>query len=290
MSATTTTPLPRRKRRRQYGFVRPAILTLSVLFILFWTLVPFGWIVIMSVQKEINYIAVPMELSLGDTNIRWYRVILQNDEFMTAFKNSVIISTSTMLCCLLLGSLGAYALARTRLPRKNIFLVVSVASHMLPAIALIIPIFLLVRELHLYDTYLALILVHTVFLLPYTIWMLKTFFERIPASLESAARMDGCSRLGALFRVIIPIAAPGVVATAVYAFIGSWNEFLFGLVLTSRTAKPVMVTLSEFTGSDYLPDMSQVAAAGVLSVVPVIVLAIVLNRFIIRGMVEGIKS
>jgi multiple sugar transport system permease protein len=282
--------LPRRRRRAQFGWLRPIILGLSVCFILFWTLVPIGWIVIMSVQKEINYIAVPMQLSIRDTNLRWYRTVLDNPEFMSAFKNSVIISTATMLCCLLLGSLAAYSLARMRLRKKGLFLAISVGSHMLPAIALIIPIFLLVRELHLYDTYLALILVHTVFLLPYTIWMLKTFFERIPVSLESAARMDGCTRFGALFRVIIPIAAPGVVATAVYCFIGSWNEFLFGLVLTSKDAKPVMVTLAEFTGSDYLPDMSQVAASGVVSVVPVIVLALLLNRFIIRGMVEGIKS
>lgn len=279
-----------RRRRRQWRFVRPVALTLGVLFIMLWTVVPIAWIVVMSVQKEINYVSVPMRLSFGDVNLRWYRTVLENEQYVAAFKNSVIVATSTMLCCLLLGSLAAYPLARLRMHRRNLFLIVSVASHMLPGIALIIPIFLLVRQLRLYDTYLALILVHTVFLLPYTIWMLKTFFERIPVSLESAARMDGCSRFGALFRVIIPISAPGVVATAVYAFIGSWNEFLFGLVLTSRVAKPVMVTLAEFTGSDYLPDMSQVAAAGVLSVVPVIVLAVLLNRFIIRGMVEGIKS
>lgn len=281
-------PLPR--RRRNWGFLRPIILTLSLVFILVWTVVPVIWIVIMSVQKEINYISVPMQLSFSDVNLRWYRTVLENDQYMDAFKNSIIIATSTMLLCLLLGSLAAYPLARLRMPGKSWLLGITVGVHTLPAIALIIPIFLLVRELHLYDTYLSLIMVHTVFLLPYTIWTLKTFFERIPVSLESAARMDGCSRFGALFRVIIPIAAPGVVATAVYAFIGSWNEFLFGLVLTSRNAKPVMVTLAQFTGSDYLPDMSQVAAAGVVTVIPVVLLAILLNRFIIRGMVEGIKS
>lgn len=281
-------PLP--PRRRNWGFLRPIILTLSLIFILVWTVVPVIWIVIMSVQKEINYISVPMKLSVADVNLRWYRTVLENDQYMDAFKNSIIIATSTMLLCLLLGSLAAYPLARLRMPGKSLLLGITVGVHTLPAIALIIPIFLLVRELHLYDTYLSLIMVHTVFLLPYTIWTLKTFFERIPVSLESAARMDGCSRFGALFRVIIPIAAPGVVATAVYAFIGSWNEFLFGLVLTSRNAKPVMVTLAQFTGSDYLPDMSQVAAAGVVTVIPVVLLAVVLNRFIIRGMVEGIKS
>jgi multiple sugar transport system permease protein len=279
-----------RRKRRNWGWIKPIAMTLSLLFIAIWTLAPIVWIVIMSVQKEINYVSVPMQLSVRDIDFGWYRTVLENDQYMKAFRNSIIISTATMCCCLLLGSLAAYPLARLRMPKKNLFLVIAVATHMLPGIALIIPIFLLVRELKLFDTYGALILVHTVFLLPYTIWMLKTFFERIPASLEAAARMDGCSRFGALFRIIIPISAPGVVATAVYAFIGSWNEFLFGLVLTSRNAKPVMVTLAEFTGSDYLPDMSQVAAAGVTSVIPVVVLALVLNRFIIRGMVEGIKS
>ena len=281
---------PARRRRRNWGFVRPILLTISLLFIVFWSVAPILWIVIMSVQKEINYISTPMQLKLSDVDLHWYRKVLQNDEYRRALKNSIIISTSTMVCCLILGSLAAYPLARLRVPRKNLFIIVVVAIHMLPGVALIIPVFLLVRQLHLFDTYYALIVVHTAFLLPYTIWMLKTFFERIPVSLESAARMDGCSRLGALFRVVIPIAAPGVVATAVYIFIGSWNEFLFGLVLTSRVAKPVMVTLAEFTGSDYLPDMSQVAAAGVISVIPVIVLALLLNRFIIKGMVEGIKS
>lgn len=281
-------PLP--KRRRNWGAVRPIVLTLSLIFILCWTVIPLAWIIVMSVQKEIDYIAVPMRLSFHDLNIRWYRAMFHNHDFVSSIKNSVIIATSTMLLCLLLGSLAAYPLARLRMPKKNLLLGVTVGAHMLPAIALIIPIFLLVRQLHLFDTYLALILVHTVFLLPYSTWTLKTFFERIPVSLESAARMDGCSRFGALFRVIIPIAAPGVVAVAVYAFIGSWNEFLFGLVLTSKNAKPVMVTLAQFTGSDYLPDMSQVAAAGVVTVMPVVILAIALNRFIIRGMVEGIKS
>ncbi|CAN5387997.1 carbohydrate ABC transporter permease [soil metagenome] len=278
------------KRRRNWGFVRPVILTLSLIFILCWTVIPVLWIVVMSVQKEINYVSVPMKLSFGDVNLRWYRAVLGNDEYMKAFKNSVIIASATTLLCVLIGSLAAYPLARLRLPKKGLILGLTVGAHTLPAIALIIPIFLLVRELHLFDSYLALILVHTVFLLPYATWTLKTFFERIPVSLESAARMDGCSRFGALFRIIIPIAAPGVVAVAVYSFIGSWNEFLFGLVLTSNHAKPVMVTLAQFTGSDYLPDMSQVAAAGVVTVVPVVVLAIALNRFIIRGMVEGIKS
>jgi ABC-type glycerol-3-phosphate transport system permease component len=233
MSAVAASPV--RRRRRRNTWVKPVVLTLSILFILLWTAVPIGWIVIMSVQKEINYVSVPMQLSWGDTNLNWYRKILDNDAFVDGLRNSVIIAGMTMCACLLIGSISAYPLARLKLPKKSLFMGLLVGTHMLPGIVLIIPLFLLVREFNLYDTYFSLILVHTVFLLPYTIWMLKTFFERIPASLESAARMDGCSRLGALFRVIVPISAPGVVATAVYTFIGSWNEFLFGFVLTRKT-------------------------------------------------------
>ena len=286
----THLPLEAPRQRRDWGWLRPIFLSLSLVFILLWTIVPVSWIVIMSLQPEINYVSVPMRLDVRDITFKFYATVLNHEQYMHSFVNSLIISTSAMALCLVLGALAAYPLARLRVPRKNLFLTVTVGAHMLPAIALVIPIFLLVRQLHLYDTYLALILVDTAFLLPYTIWMLKTFFERIPISLESAARMDGCTRFGALFRIVVPVAGPGVVATAVYCFIGSWNGFLFGLVLTSKNAKPVLVTLAGFTGSDYLPDMSQVAAAGVVTVIPVVVLAIVLNRFIIRGMVEGIKS
>ena len=146
--------------------------------------------------------------------------------------------TPRWLSACVLGSLAAYPLARLRIPFKNAFLVFTIATRMVPAIILIIPMFLLIRNLRLLDTYAALIVVYSTFLLPYVIWMLKNFFEQIPYALEAAARMDGCSRLGALFRVIIPVSAPGVVATAIFAFIGAWNEFLFGLILSNTVGGP----------------------------------------------------
>jgi multiple sugar transport system permease protein len=149
--------------------------------------------------------------------------------------------------------------------------------------------FLLIRQLGLRDSYLGLVLVYSTFLLPYIIWMLKNFFEQIPVALESAARMDGCSRLGALFRVMLPVAAPGVVATAVFAFIGAWNEFLFGLILTTRVAVPITVQLSALVSASFHTDNSLVAATGMLAIIPVVVLVLVLNRYIVRGLVEGVK-
>ena len=268
---------------------RPLLLYALVLVFLFWTVAPVAWIAIMSVQPEINYVTVPPHLRLADTSLRWYRQTLSDPSHINALRTSFIVATATMVVCLTLGSLAAYPLARLRLPLKNAFLVFTVVTRMVPAIILIIPMFLLIRNLRLLDSYVALIVVYSTFLLPYVIWMLKNFFEQIPYSLEAAARMDGCSRLGALFRVIIPVSAPGVVATAIFAFIGAWNEFLFGLILTSRNAVPITVKLSGLVGGTFHTDNSLVASTGMLAIVPVITLVFILNRYIVRGLVEGVK-
>ena len=268
---------------------RPTLLYALALVFLFWTVAPVAWIAIMSVQPEINYITVPPQLRLQDTSLRWYRETLGNDSYLNALRTSFIVATATMVVCLTLGSLAAYPLARLRVPFKNVFLGFTIATRMVPAVILIIPMFLLIRNLHLLDSYVALIIVYSTFLLPYVIWMLKNFFEQIPYSLEAAARMDGCSRLGALFRVIIPVSAPGVVATAIFAFIGAWNEFLFGLILTTRNAVPITVKLSGLVGGTFHTDNSLVAATGMLAILPVITLVFILNRYIVRGLVEGVK-
>jgi multiple sugar transport system permease protein len=276
-------------RQFAYQWLRPALLYLLVAFFLFWTVAPIIWIGIMSVQPEINYVAVPPHLRLEQVSLRWYTDMLSQPDVANALKNSVIIATVTMVVCLVFGSLAAYPLARLNVPHKNWFLVVSIVGRMIPSMVLIIPMFLLMRELRLLDTYLALIIVYTAFLLPYVIWMLKNFFEQIPYALEAAARMDGCSRLGALFRVMIPVAGPGVVATAVFAFIGAWNEFLFGLILSTRDAVPITVKLSALVSTTFHSDNSLVAATGMLAIIPVVLLVFILNRYIVRGLVEGVK-
>lgn len=270
-------------------WTRPTVIYALVLFFLLWTVAPVAWIATMSLQPEINYIAVPPHLHWRDVSLRSYSEVLSQPAYVNGLRTSFIVSTATMVLCLVLGSLAAYPLARLKIPLKNLFLGFTVATRMLPAIILIIPMFLLIRNLHLLDSYIALIAVYSTFLLPYVIWMLKNFFEQIPYSLEAAARMDGCSRLGALFRVIIPVSAPGVVATAIFAFIGAWNEFLFGLILTNRNAVPITVKLSGLVGGTFHTDNSLVAATGVLAILPVVTLVFILNRYIVRGLVEGIK-
>jgi len=276
------------KRMRAELFSRLSIFSIVSFFVL-WTVLPVVWIFIMSVQPEINYILVPPRLRWVDVSPRWYLELLAQPEVALSLLNSFVVSISVTVLCLVFGALGAYPLARLNLPGKNIFLSLSIVSRMIPSMVLIIPIFLLLRTTGLLDTRLGLILVYTALLLPFVLWMLKNFLEQVPRGLEAAALMDGCTRLGALFRVMIPAIAPGVVATGAFAFIGAWNEFLFGLILTTSHAVPITVKLSGFVSSTYHSDTSIVAACGMLAVIPIFALLLILNRFIVRGMVEGMK-
>lgn len=275
--------------RTQLGWLRPILIYAAVAFFLFWTVAPVLWIAVMSVQPEINYVSVPPKLSWEAVSLRWYSGMLSQPDFLNGLISSTIVAGATMLVCLYFGALAAYPLARLNIPNKNLFLVLSIVSRMVPAMVLIIPMFLLLRNFRLLDKYLGLIIVYSSFLLPYVIWMLKNFFEQVPPALESAARMDGCSRLGSLFRVMIPVTAPGIVATAIFAFIGAWNEFLFGLILSTNRAVPVTVRLSALVSTTFHSDNSLVAAAGMLTLIPPVLLVFILNRFIIRGLVEGVK-
>ncbi len=276
-------------QRYRFGWLRPTFLYSAILLFLFWTLAPVLWIAMMSIQPEINYVSVPPRLSLGDISLRWYGDMLAQPDFLNALRSSTIVAGVTTVVCLYFGALAAYPLARLNIPNKNLFLVFSVVSRMMPAMVLIIPMFLLLRNLRLLDRYLGLVIVYSSFLLPYVIWMLKNFFEQVPPALESAARMDGCSRLGSLFRIMIPVTAPGIVATAIFAFIGAWNEFLFGLILSTNRAVPATVRLSSLVSTTFHSDNSLVAAAGMLTLIPPVLLVFILNRFIIRGLVEGVK-
>lgn len=271
------------------GWLRPTLIYAAISFFLFWTLAPVLWIGVMSVQPEINYVSVPPKLSMEDVSLQWYGGMLSQPDFLNGLRTSTIVATVTMVVCIYFGALAAYPLARLNIPNKNLFLILAVVARMVPAMVLIIPMFLILRNLKLLDRYMGLVIVYSSFLLPYVIWMLKNFFEQVPPALESAARMDGCSRLGSLFRVMIPVTAPGIVATAIFAFIGAWNEFLFGLILSTNRAVPVTVRLSALVSTTFHSDNSLVAAAGMLTLIPPVLLVFILNRFIIRGLVEGVK-
>jgi len=207
--------------------------------------------------------------------------------FRTAMVNSFIVGASTVAVSLTIGTLGGYALARLRFPGRRTTLLSFLVTYMLPPIALIIPLYLLMSRFGLLDTKVGLVIVYCSLATPFALWTMSNFLGSLPAELEEAARVDGCSRLGALFRVILPLARPGIIATGLFAFLLCWDEFLYALIFTSTPgAKTIPVAIAEFTGRNAV-DFGLIAAGGVLAAVPPVLVTLVFQRYLIDGLSTG---
>jgi multiple sugar transport system permease protein len=194
------------------------------------------------------------------------------------------------LLSLVLGAMAAYPLARLELPGKRTVLTILIFTQMVPAIVMAIPVLLMFRAVGLKDTVAGLVIVNVAYWLPLIIWLLRNVLEDVPIALERAARIDGCSRLGTLFRVLIPAARPGVAAVAILLLIGTWNEFLFAVMLGDRNA--VTVTrligfLDSTVGPDGPPPFTVLAAAGIVAILPCLVLVILFHRRVVAGLTQG---
>jgi multiple sugar transport system permease protein len=203
----------------------------------------------------------------------------------TAIINSFVIATIAASLTTVIASLAAYAFARLRFPGRNTLQSLLLSVYLLPAMLFLIPIFMMLRPLKLLDTYFSLVVPYTVWMTPFVILILKDFFHTVPEEIEDAALIDGCTRLGLIWRVVLPLAAPGLVAAWVAAFIMSWNEFLTPLILTSKL-KVITVTLGQYT-STYDIQLGHMAAAGVYAILPVLILTLVFQRRIEQGITAG---
>ena len=199
--------------------------------------------------------------------------------------NSFMVACAAASLTVAIASLAAYAFARLRFPEKNPVQSLMLSVYLLPAMLFLIPIFMMLRPLKLLDTYLSLILPYTVWMTPFVAMILKDFFNTVPEEIEDAALVDGCTRLGVIWRVILPLSAPGLVAAWVASFIMAWNEFLTPLILTSKL-KVITTVLGMYT-STYDIELGHMAAAGVYSILPVLILTLVFQRRIEQGITAG---
>jgi ABC-type glycerol-3-phosphate transport system permease component len=216
-----------------------------------------------------------------------YRALFTERQFWLPIRNSLIVAGATTVFCVTLGSLCAYALARLRFRGKVLLLGAILAVSMFPQIAVVSPLFLLLRSLRLIDTYPGLVLPYLTFAMPLTVWLLVGYFRQLPAELEEAAMVDGASRFRAFREVIVPLALPGLAATAILTFVYSWNEFLFALSFTlgpERQTVPVAIAL--FRGQYQVP-WGQVLAAAIVATAPVALLVLVFQRRIVQGLTAG---
>ncbi|MBV9170940.1 MAG: carbohydrate ABC transporter permease [Chloroflexi bacterium] len=202
------------------------------------------------------------------------------------FLNSLIISTGTMVLSLLLGCLAAYSLARFNFRAKRYMLLSVLFVRMVPAVVLVIPIYTLWRALGLLDTHQGLILAYLSFNLPFVIWMMRGFFVDIPVEIEEAALIDGCSRLSALVRVILPLAAPGMAATAIFALLLGWNEFLFAVLLTADKAKTLTPAILNYV-TDRAVLWGNLYAAASIVLLPVLIFSLAVQKHLARGLTGG---
>jgi multiple sugar transport system permease protein len=207
-------------------------------------------------------------------------------DFARNLLNSGIVAAGSTLLSLVLGVPFAYALARLPVRGREWWARMILFSRMVPAVALVVPMFVLFQQAHLTGSYLALILAHTSFNLPIVIWMMRSFFEDLPPELEEAALVDGSSRFGAFLRVALPLASPGMAATAVLCLLFSWNEFLFALVLSGSATKTVPIGVSSFIGTVSV-DWGGSSAAAIVALVPIFILGLAAQRFLVRGLTFG---
>ncbi len=272
---------------------RRASLYIYALVATLYLTLPFAWVTAVSFMPEREATQQrwwPKEPTIGN-----YSLYFQVDgrsadvgaaiarQFPRAIANSLIIGTAVMLLNLTCGSLAAYALARLPFRGNLLLLLFYLGSRSVPGVAIMIPMYLLMRSYGLLDTHLSVILSHTTFTLPFTIWILKGYFQTVPQDLERAARVDGCTPIGALVRIFLPVTTPGLVAVGIFAFIASWGEFLFALLFTTTIAsRPVTVLASDFAQELQVP-FTVIAAGGVLVILLPLVLSFIFQRLIIQG-------
>jgi multiple sugar transport system permease protein len=272
-------PAPAWRRRGMAG--RLVFLAVYLLFMV----VPLYWMFITSIKPSDDYLAVPPVWFPAEPTSVHYTAALFAYRGLQGLINSLVISLSATVLSALLGTLMAYSLARYGTGGKHLsFWVLS--QRFLPPIAVVLPIFLIYRSIGLHDTRTGLVIAYTVFTLPVTVWMMFAYFRGMPRSMEDAALVDGCTRWQAFWRVAVPLAAPGIVAAAVFAFIACWTEFFFALILTSRNAftlPTVFRAFLGFQGAQY----GEASALSIVSLLPSIVLGVLAQRHLVRGLTLG---
>jgi len=264
-----------------------AMLRLSLAVFVVLALGPILWAVVTSFLPLTSLTSKPINLDPTKATLSNYMEVMDTSRSLySGLINSLIISVFTSTIALTVGSMAAYALARLSVPGSNPILLAILATQMFPGIVIAIPLFLVMSQMDLIDTYFGLSIVYLSFVLPIVIWILKGFFESIPMQLERAAAIDGATTTQIFRHIVLPISLPPLFASGVFAFIESWNEFFFAIILTRINVKTAPIAIAEFAGQ-YRTLYGQMLASAVLASLPVVVLAILFRRFILEGFVEG---
>jgi multiple sugar transport system permease protein len=268
------------------GGWRLAVYTFLGLVLLF-NLTPLAWMVLTSLKTDAEALRIPPTLLPEEPTLDAYVQVLVYADFLTYFRNSLIVSLGSALLSTALGALAAYGISRYRFSGRGALLAFVLSTQMLPGILLVGPYFEVLSRAGLYNTYLGVILAFTTLTLPFSMWMLKGYTDTVPAELDQAARVDGCTPLVAYRRVVFPLIAPGVVATAVFAFLLAWGDLLWVLVLTSGDEMATFTLGLTRLVTQFRTYWPQLMAGSMIAVVPCMVLYTWLQRYLVVGLSAG---
>jgi multiple sugar transport system permease protein len=286
---------PRVRTRTGQRLTLQLALALGAIVLLLWTVFPFFWILLTSFKTPGDIISVPPKVVFSPTFANYMALVIgeqhgqvaaSRPDFPLFFLNSTIISLGSVLLSLAAGIPAAYALARFEFPFKNAIAFVLMSFRFVPFIAFVIPLYILYQKIGLYNTHGGLILAYQLITLPFTIWMLRSFFLEIPLEIQEAAKIDGCSWLGVLVRVVLPLSMPGLAVTMILGFMFCWNAFNYPLMLAGRQTFPVTVGAIQFISYEQVL-WGQMAAATVVAALPQLVLSLMVQKYIVRGLTMG---
>lgn len=274
---------PLRRRSRLGSRVRIAAGVFACLVFLF----PVFWMVLSSFKEQRDIFTVPPTLFFTPT-LETYIGYMQRADISRRLINTVIVATGSGLLSIVAGAMAGYALARIKLRGAGTIGVIILLSRGVPPIALAVPMFLVARSLGVTDMHITLILAYCTFLIPYVMWLMRGFFLALPKELEESAMIDGCSRFGAFFKIIVPISMPGLLSTMIFSMILAWEELLFALVLTNRYASTIPVAIAGIAGDTVNgANWGALTAVGTITVIPVVVFALLVQKWLIQGLADG---
>lgn len=265
---------------------RALTLHLPMAAIVLFAIGPYLWMLLTSLRVESTLFAPNRTLWPAELTPANYLRLFTRTSFAINLLHSVVVALGTVAVGLALSVTAAYAFSRYRFPGRRALMLTFLLINMFPLILLIIPLFITMRVLGILDTHLALILAHSTFSIPFATWMMTSYFDAIPRSLDEAALVDGCTPIGALLKVVLPLALPGVIATGIYIFITSWNEYLYASVLAGQDVRTLTVAVQTLIG-EYEIAWGLLTAGGVVGALPVTVLFLFIQKRLIAGMTQG---
>ena len=253
----------------------------------FVSLFPIFWTLSTSIKTRVDTFTLPPKFFNFSPTLKNYQSLLQYDGFWRIYFNTILITFCTTALCLLVGSLAAYALARTpRFKGRNSLEILMIIVRALPGIVIILPLYNLSSYLGLYDKIWALILIYAGFNIPFAIWLMTNFFDQVPIEIEDAARVDGANHVQLFVRVLLPLVAPGLVATGVFVALLSWNEFLIPIIMAGEDSKTLPILVSSFISNRTL-DWGPMAAAATFALIPIIIFTVVIQKWLVIGLSGG---